>query len=70
MQSKYPKPVGWKEKKKNDMIYLQEATRNWLLPSQKGQELAEPGEGRKVTFLQSQPGNSPDALVPAPAFLF
>ena len=52
------------------MIYLQEATRNWLLPSQKGQELAEPGEGRKVTFLQSQTGNFPDALVPAPAFLF
>ena len=67
MQSKYPKPVGWKEKKKNDMIYLREATRNWLLPLQKGKELA---EGRKVTFLQSQPGNSPDALVPAPAFLF
>ena len=59
-----------KGKEKNDMIYLREATRNWLLPSQKEQELAEPGEGRKVTFLQSQPGNFPDALVPAPAFLF
>ena len=59
-----------KGKEKKDMIYLREATRNWLLPLQKGQELAEPGEGRNVTFSQPQPGNFPDALVPAPTFLF